>query len=213
MELGSKIAQLYKTISQPLYADSYIEFVVNYPLYLLERIARHLVKNGLVENYFEQSDFDKLRLNSEILLEIGNSIDSDIEQLSDVELRKFCKEFIDLLLAKRPQSSFGWTKGRSVDYSNSLRTDYIPLLTSIGLEIGKVGYSNSLRTDYILYDFIVELVKPSPNQIIYQPDCNLGSMFIRFSHEFPDYNLKFIGQEDSSGDENFICKINVPIWY
>lgn len=186
MELGSKIAQLYKTISQnPFYAGSYIGFAVHYPLYLLERVANYLVRNNLVENYFEQSDFDKLQLNSEMLLEIGNSIDSDIEQLSSIELRKFCKEFIDLLLANRSQWSSGWTKG------------------------GSDSFYNSLRPDYNLYNFIVSVVKPSPNQIIYQPDCNLGSMFIRFSHEFSDHNLKFIGQEYPFNDDSFLCKFNL----
>ena len=67
MELGIKTAQLYKTISQNLRLRdvdllSYVSFSVKYPLYILERIANYLVKQNLVKNYFEQSDFDKLKL-------------------------------------------------------------------------------------------------------------------------------------------------------
>ena len=177
MELESKIAQLYKTISQRRTLEERIYSRANSaisPLYFLERVANYLVRNNLVENYFEQSDFDKLQLDRDILLEIGNSIDSEIEQLSDFKLRQFCKKFINLYLDNRP-INFGLTKRKSNDY----------------------------------YNFIVDIVKPSPNQIIYEPDCYIGLLFIKLNREFPDYNLKFIGQASSSKNHSFICKVNL----
>ncbi len=178
MELESKITQLYKTISQkPRTVKEIISSranSANSPLYFLERVANYLVKNNLIGNYFQQTDFDKLQLDPNILLEIGNSIDSEIEQLSDFKLRKFCKKFIDLFFAI-PRISIELTKRKSNNY----------------------------------YDFIIDLVKPSPNQIIYKPDCHLGSLFIRFNRVFPEYNLKFIGQASSFESHSFICKINL----
>ena len=188
MKLEDKIVQLYKTISQNLLSTdtlSYSSFIVNYPLYFLERIAIYLVQSNKVIDFFENSDFEKLALDREILTEIANSVDNDIEQLNKVELRNLCKELITSLLTNRSQWSSGWTKGRSNHYYNSL------------------------TPDYVLYDFVTKLLEPSANQIIYNPDCNLGSMFIRLNREFPDYNLRFIGQELSFSDDNFICKINL----
>ncbi len=183
MELEIKTAQLYKTISQNLRdADwlSYVSFSVNFPLYILERVAKYLIKNNLVENYFEQSDFDKLQLDRTILLEIGNLIDSNIEQLSDVKLRKFCKKFKfnKLLSIKSFEWSSGWTKRQFDDY-------------------------------FKLINLIVDIVNPSPNQTIYKPDCHVGSTFIRLNREFPDYNLNFIGQVSPLGNHSFVCKANL----
>ncbi len=188
MELGSKIAQLYKTISRNLIEEKspyFMTFSLDYPLYILERIANHLVRNSKIRRYFEQVDFKQIGLDQEILRDIANSIDKDIENLPDAQLRKLCKDLIYLLLNNKSQWSSAWSKGKSNDYNDSL------------------------KPDYPLYSFISDIAEITPNQIIYQPHCRLGAMFIKFSNEFSDYNLQFIGQDFHSHGETFTCKINL----
>uniref|UniRef100_UPI00286B5A0A oligopeptide:H+ symporter n=1 Tax=Novosphingobium sp. TaxID=1874826 RepID=UPI00286B5A0A len=135
--------------------------------------------------YFEQVDFKQMGLDQEILRDIANSIDKDLENLPDAQLRKLCRDLISLLLENKKQWSSAWTKGKSNDYNESL------------------------KPDYPLYGFIADIAKITPNQIIYQPHCRLGAMFIKFSNEFSDYNLQFIGQDFHSHGETFTCKINL----
>ncbi len=58
-----------------------------------------------------------------------------------------------------------------------------------------------------LRKFLIELAEPKPNQIIYSPNCGIGSIFIDLYETFPDYNFKFNGHADYK--TGFLCEANL----
>jgi type I restriction enzyme M protein len=70
-------------------------------------------------------------------------------------------------------------------------------------------YQNSYTPEY-LNKFIVGLLQPRPNQIIYNPVCGIGSTFVTLHKKFPDYKFIFVGQEINPATQ-FLCKLNLTL--
>lgn len=74
----------------------------------------------------------------------------------------------------------------------------------------EIGRGNEVFTPTKLNEILVEFINPSPNQIIYDPACGIGSTFVEIYKRFPDLNLKFIGQEINQFTY-LLCLVNLLI--
>jgi type I restriction enzyme M protein len=59
-----------------------------------------------------------------------------------------------------------------------------------------------------LHELLAELIAPLPNQTIYNPACRIGSIFVKLSQKFSNFDLRFVGQEPDA-ILSFLCKFNL----
>lgn len=57
---------------------------------------------------------------------------------------------------------------------------------------------------------LVELAAPKTGQIIYNPNCGVGSIFVEFEKQYPNYNLKYYGILSDKFTE-LLCDANLFI--
>lgn len=72
-------------------------------------------------------------------------------------------------------------------------------------------YSGEFRTPPVIIDLIIEeLGDIQPNQVIYDPACGVGNLFVAIHKKYSNYQLKFIGQ-DINEQLYILCKINLLV--